>query len=82
MRDPKESLENYAPQKLTFLVKDQLEIVGDAYGKPDNPPVLLAHGGGTNSACLGEYGMIFFTFFFSTLTDNHTIDHRPKRTAS
>jgi len=27
-------------------VKDQVEIVGDAYGSPDNPGVLLAHGGG------------------------------------
>ncbi len=33
-------------EKVTYVVTDQLSMVGDAWGSPDNPAVLLLHGGG------------------------------------
>ena len=42
------------PKRITFLVKDQLKIVGDAYGSPDNPTVLMAHGGGQTRHAWGN----------------------------
>lgn len=35
-----------APARLTFRTDDGLNLVADAWGAPDQPPVLLAHGGG------------------------------------
>lgn len=37
-----------------FIVKDQLTIVGDAYGNPDNPAVVMAHGGGQTRHAWGD----------------------------
>ena len=42
------------PRKVTYLVKDQLEIVGDSYGSHDNPAVLFAHGGGQTRHAWGK----------------------------
>lgn len=42
------------PKKVTFEVKDRLKIVGDAYGSPDNPAVLFAHGGGQTRHAWGN----------------------------
>jgi pimeloyl-ACP methyl ester carboxylesterase len=43
-----------SPQEITFVVKDQLTIVGDAWGSPENPAVLLVHGGGQTRHAWGN----------------------------
>ncbi len=35
-----------APSRVEWRGRDGLRLVGDAYGRPDAPPVLLLHGGG------------------------------------
>jgi len=34
------------PERVTFTVPEGLTLVGDAWGDPSHPPVLLVHGGG------------------------------------
>ncbi len=46
------------PKKITYAVKDQLIIVGDAYGSPDNPVVLFAHGGGQTRHAWGNTALM------------------------
>jgi pimeloyl-ACP methyl ester carboxylesterase len=53
-RDVSDPINSTLPQKVTFVVKDQLNIVGDAYGSPDNPTILLAHGGGQTRHAWGN----------------------------
>jgi pimeloyl-ACP methyl ester carboxylesterase len=36
----------HSPQRVTYTVDGNLRLVGDAWGVPDTPPVLLLHGGG------------------------------------
>ncbi len=43
-----------SPKKITFQAKDQLIIAADAWGPPENPPVLLAHGGGQTRHAWGN----------------------------
>ena len=47
-----------SPRKITYVVKDQLKIVGDAYGSPDFPAVLLAHGGGQTRHAWGNTALM------------------------
>jgi pimeloyl-ACP methyl ester carboxylesterase len=54
MSDP---INSPLPQKITYVVKDQLHIVGDAYGSPDNPAILFAHGGGQTRHAWGNTAM-------------------------
>jgi len=49
-----DSINSPLPQKITYVVKDQLNIVGDAYGSPDNPTILFAHGGGQTRYAWGN----------------------------
>lgn len=45
-------------QKVKYKVKDQLEIVGDAYGSSDYPAVLFAHGGGQTRHAWGKTALM------------------------
>lgn len=49
---------SFSPKKITYVVKDQLKIVGDAYGFPENPAVLLAHGGGQTRHAWGKTALM------------------------
>ncbi|MFH2012884.1 MAG: alpha/beta hydrolase [Pseudomonadota bacterium] len=46
------------PKKVSYIVKDKLKIVGDAYGSLDNPAVILAHGGGQTRHAWGNTASI------------------------
>lgn len=41
-----ESASLISVNSITYVVSEQLKIVGDAWGSPENPAVLLLHGGG------------------------------------
>jgi non-heme chloroperoxidase len=44
----------HAPEPVTFRGADDVAIVGDAYGNPANPPVVLLHGGGQTRHAWGR----------------------------
>jgi pimeloyl-ACP methyl ester carboxylesterase len=44
----------HAPEPVTFQGADDVAIVGDAYGNPANPPVILLHGGGQTRHAWGR----------------------------
>jgi pimeloyl-ACP methyl ester carboxylesterase len=44
----------HAPEPVTFAGADDVVIVGDAYGNPAHPPVILLHGGGQTRHAWGR----------------------------
>ncbi len=45
-------------QKVSYLTNDNVSIVGDAWGSPENPTVLLAHGGGQTRHAWGKTAQV------------------------
>jgi len=51
-------MDSSSPKTITYVVKDRLKIVGDAYGSPDSTAVLLAHGGGQTRHSWGNTALM------------------------
>ena len=51
---PASSAETAGPRRVTFRGEEGITLVGDAYGDPASPPVILMHGGGQTRHAWGD----------------------------
>jgi pimeloyl-ACP methyl ester carboxylesterase len=51
---PASSVETTGPTRVTFRGEEGINLVGDAYGDPAAPPVILMHGGGQTRHAWGD----------------------------
>ena len=51
---PASSAETAGPTRVTFRGEEGITLVGDAYGDPASPPVILMHGGGQTRHAWGD----------------------------